>query len=104
MHEAIRRQISMKGATESGLFLSAGIVTGLLAMVAGKKLVDETNWNQRYVRRLMIVLPTLTMLVSLASAVFINETANSPNVNFVWYLGLLGSCGSRIVGLPTNEQ
>jgi len=36
-----------RGATESGLFLSAGIITGLLAMVAGKWLVDETRWNQR---------------------------------------------------------
>jgi len=80
-----------RGATESGLFLSAGIITGLLAMAAGKGLVDETNWNQRWVRNLMIYIPIACMLVNLISAVFINETAANPNVNMVWWtmLGLI---------------
>lgn len=87
-----------RGATESGLFLSAGIITGLLAMVAGKWLVDETRWNQRFVRGLMIVIPVICMFLSLASAVFVNETANSPNVNMVWWVMLAFIQVSSFIG------
>ena len=54
----------------------------------------RTTWDfsrsiplRRWVRNLMIYIPIACMLVNLGSAVFINETAASPNVNMVWYLG-----------------
>jgi len=74
-----------RGATESGLFLSCGVITGLMAMVAGKWLIDENNWDQFYVRRLMIYLPIAGALLSLVSAVFVNETATSENTQMVWW-------------------
>lgn len=74
-----------QGATASGFFLSAGVLSGVLAFGVGKKLVDEGNWNQFYVRRLMIIFPLLAVCIDLLMAVFINETATSNESAAIWW-------------------
>lgn len=65
----------------------------LLKNTSHSELVDQSSSTlerlRRWVRNLMIWIPAACMLVNLGSAVFINETAASPNVNMVWYLGFL---------------
>ncbi|CAJ1407936.1 unnamed protein product [Effrenium voratum] len=77
-----------QGATSSGFFLSCGVITGVLAMGAGKLLVDENNWNQFRVRRLMIIIPMINMILGFICAIFINETANSNQVYLIWWIML----------------
>jgi len=91
-----------QGATSSGFFLSCGVITGLMAMAAGKQLVDEENWDQFKARRLMIVIPLIAMAISFVSAVFINETAQSHNYALIWW-SMIGFVllGSFIGPLPT---
>lgn len=78
-----------QGATASGFFLSAGVLSGVLAFGVGKKLVDEGNWNQFYVRRLMIIFPLLAVCIDLLMAVFINETATSNESAAIWWTVIL---------------
>ena len=54
-------------------------------MVAGKRLVDEENWDQFRVRRVLVVVPLIAAVFSFASAIFINERLSrlsSPAPNF----------------------
>eukprot|EP00439_Symbiodinium_sp_Y106_P045131 s1220_g5.t1 len=70
-----------QSATSSGFFLSCGVITGVFAMVAGKRLVDEENWDQFRVRRVLVIVPLIAAVFSFASAIFINETLSSATSN-----------------------
>lgn len=87
-----------QGATSSGFFLSCGVITGLCAMAAGKRLVDEENWNQFYVRRLLIVIPLIAMALSFASAIFINETSGSEQVYLIWWVMIGFTVAGSFIG------
>ncbi|CAK9078458.1 unnamed protein product [Durusdinium trenchii] len=88
-----------RGATESGLFLSCGVITGLClgpyALYETAQYENALNQAMEtieigrpfYVRRLMIYLPIAGALLSLVSAVFVNETATSENTQMVWPFG-----------------
>ena len=70
-----------QSATSSGFFLSCGVITGVFPMVAGKRLVDEENWDQFRVRRVLVIVPLIAAVFSFASAIFINETLSSATSN-----------------------
>jgi len=89
-----------QGATASGFFLSAGVLSGVLGFGVGKKLVDDGNWSQFYVRRLMIIFPLLAVCVDLTMAIFINETATShDNAAIWWTVIMLGQASSFLRGV-----
>ncbi|CAJ1353402.1 unnamed protein product, partial [Effrenium voratum] len=92
-----------EGATASGFFLSAGVIASVIAMSAGKYLVDERKWDQFYVRRLMIFCPMVSLKLSFLTAVFINKTAaQGADNNFVWWsVILLGQASAFFQALPT---
>ncbi|CAE7347657.1 rib-1 [Symbiodinium microadriaticum] len=87
-----------QGATSSGFFLSCGVITGLQLGAAGKRLVDEENWNQFYVRRLLIVIPLIAMALSFASAIFINETSGSEQVYLIWWVMIGFTVAGSFIG------
>jgi len=65
---------------------------------AGKRLVDEENWNQFYVRRLLIVIPLIAMALSFASAIFINETSGSEQVYLIWWVMIGFTVAGSFIG------
>jgi len=86
-----------QSATSSGFFLSCGVITGVFAMVAGKRLVDEENWDQFRVRRVLVIVPLIAAVFSFASAIFINETASSDRVYMIWWVMIGLSCAGSFV-------
>lgn len=86
-----------QSATASGFFLSCGVITGVFAMVAGKRLVDEENWDQFRVRRVLVVVPLIAAVFSFASAIFINETASSSRVYMIRWVMIGLSCAGSFV-------
>jgi len=75
--------------TASGFFIGIQLVASVLGTLVGNQLVGETRWNQFFVRRLLLSVYFFTSLSVLALACFLNWTAASSHVSFVWWAGFV---------------
>jgi len=62
----------------SGFFLSIGCITGIIGMIAGRILFDESKWSQRALRRWMIALPETAGLMGLVTFYLMQWVATKP--------------------------
>eukprot|EP00439_Symbiodinium_sp_Y106_P064393 s1431_g10.t1 len=64
-----------ESATGSGVFIGVGPVGLLVGSALGKKLTTESNWNQRYARKVFILLYGTSVLLMPVIAFFIQTAA-----------------------------
>ena len=77
-----------QSATASGLFVGAQLVAGIVGTLLGRLLVNELEWAQFFVRRVLIFIFWFLSFAALANACFYNWTAQSSQVNLIWWIAI----------------
>ena len=79
-----------ESATASGLMIGVVPMGALIGMVAGKGLITENNWNQRYARKIFLYLHGLWIFSMPAMALIIQASVDwSPHLKRLSFWGVL---------------
>jgi len=92
-----------ESATMSGFYLSSPIIGSIVGIIIGRMLTSESEWNQPFVRRLMVVCPFLSLICTMLTATIVNNAAllSLPRRKFIfWIVILLQEVSTLVSAIP----